>query len=190
MLPIVLGSASPRRLQLMRTIDPQVPQMIANIDEKAIRHHSPQALTVHIALAKSRWLRPYLGHDVILITADTVAIYDGQMREKPENESQARDFLESYRRLPVGAVTSIVAYHTGTYREILVTDQATVKFIPFTSDHIGAIIADGSVMTSAGGYFIEHPLFAGHVEWIQGDPETIMGLSTRLLRLMIEDLER
>jgi septum formation protein len=188
--PIILGSSSPRRLQLMQTIDPDVEQMIPDIDEKAIRHLSPQALTAAIALAKSRKLRPLIQDDKILVTADSVTVCGGELREKPETEAQAREFLRSYRKLPVSCVTSVVVYRTGTVREILVTDQATVKFMPFSAAQVNAIIAEASIFTSAGGFFIEHPLFADHVEWTEGDPETIMGLPTRLVRVMLEDIQR
>ena len=70
--------------------------MVADIDEKSIRRETPEELTRAIARAKADALMARIGESVLLITADTVVVYNGQIREKAETLDQAADFLREY----------------------------------------------------------------------------------------------
>lgn len=86
----------------------------ADIDEKAIRHTDPRQLVALLAEAKAEALRPQVeslraefdhdadssssGRDLILITCDQVVTHEGRILEKPENEAEARSFIEGYGR--------------------------------------------------------------------------------------------
>lgn len=49
--------------------------------------------------------------EFILVTADQIVLYKDEIREKPENESQALHFLSSYSNSSVSTISAIVATH-------------------------------------------------------------------------------
>jgi len=51
---------------------------------------------------------------VLLVTCDEVIVCDGQVREKPKDIEQAKEFLMSYNEHPAEAVCGVVVHNTGT----------------------------------------------------------------------------
>lgn len=67
-----------------------------------------------IAHAKAAALLPKIASPSILICSDQVIRCNGEVREKPENEEEARRFLKSYREHPAECINGVVVYNTGT----------------------------------------------------------------------------
>ncbi len=87
--PFILGSASPWRQTILQQHGFDFIVKPANIDEKAIRHHDPQQLVQLLAMAKARALIPH-HRDQIIVTCDQVVYCQNEIREKPENEAEAK----------------------------------------------------------------------------------------------------
>jgi len=71
-------------------------------------------MTVMIAKAKAAALLPKITTPSILICSDQVIRCNGEIREKPESEAQARQFLETYRTHPPECINGVVVYNTLT----------------------------------------------------------------------------
>jgi septum formation protein len=71
-------------------------------------------MTVMIAKAKAAVLLPKITTPSILICSDQVIRCNGEIREKPESEAQARQFLETYRTYPPECINGVVVYNTAT----------------------------------------------------------------------------
>jgi len=187
---IILGSQSPRRLEILRGVvsrEHTIEVMPADIDEKAIRNPNPSALTMAIARAKGEALLPRLTGDVIIVTADTVARCNGEVREKPVDADELRAFVTDYSEYPVMAITSVWVHRTGTRWTGSVTDAASVRFRPFDDGRLDRIVADAAFYGSAGGFLIEHPLMRDHLIRVDRDPDTVQGLPGRLVKLLVAD---
>ncbi|HXV27022.1 MAG TPA: Maf family protein [Candidatus Paceibacterota bacterium] len=198
---IILASQSPRRAEILRgVLPPGTSLTVVNpaIDEKAIRYPGPAALTMAIARAKNEAVAKLLSDDAIVVTADTVAVWEGEIREKPRDPAELRRFAISYGYAPVTAVTSVWVHRThavpaggpGTGYfgwSGSATDAASVSFSPFSDLELDAIVKEPAFYGSAGGFLIEHPLMKDHVLGIDGDAETIQGLPGRLVRLLLRD---
>jgi septum formation protein len=188
---IVMGSQSPRRLEILRTVVPKgmaIKVIPADIDEKAIRFAGASALTLAVALAKNRAVQLKLAWPAIVVTADTVAVCGGRIREKPETTDELRAFLDSYRNgLPAECVTSVVVVNTLTGFDPSATDTATVTFKWFGTARVEEIVRTQLFFGAAGGFIIKHPLFVDLIRSISGDPETVEGLPGRLTKLLIKD---
>ncbi|HYZ41741.1 MAG TPA: Maf family protein, partial [Stellaceae bacterium] len=92
--PLVLASASPRRLELLRQIG-LVPDEIdpANIDETPRRGEIPRAHAMRLAEDKARAVMPRHPGAYIL-AADTVVACGRRILPKTEDEASARSCLE------------------------------------------------------------------------------------------------
>src|SRR5712691_12018958 len=89
MVPLVLASASPRRLELLRQIG-IVPDRVdpADIDETPARGELPAAHVVRLAEAKARAVLPR-HPGAFLLAADTVVACGRRIQPKADDEETA-----------------------------------------------------------------------------------------------------
>ena len=187
---IILGSQSTRRLEILQAaVGPGHPIEVlpADIDEQAIRNPNPSALTMAIARAKSEAVELRISGDAVIVTADTVAVYDHVIREKPRSAGELRYFVKTYTDYHVDAVTSVWVHRIKTGWSGTVTDKATVHFRRIGPDLVERIVGDKAFYGSAGGFLIEHPLMKDRIRFVDGDPDTVQGLPGRLVGLLVRD---
>ncbi|TQD90791.1 hypothetical protein C1H46_023631, partial [Malus baccata] len=102
---IILGSASAARRQILAEMGYRFTVMTADIDEKSIRMDKPEELVMVLAEAKVHAIISRLQSDrqldgdapaTLLVTADTVVVYEGIVREKPSSKEEAWNFIKGY----------------------------------------------------------------------------------------------
>ena len=88
---LVLASASPRRLALLRQIGVEPDRVVApDVDETPLKQETPRALALRLALAKAEAARV---DDAVVLAADTVVACGRRLLPKAEQESEARACL-------------------------------------------------------------------------------------------------
>src|ERR1700730_18471517 len=92
--PLVLASASPRRLELLRQVG-LAPDVVdpADIDETPRRNEKPAALAWRLAVEKARAVAPR-HPGAFVLAADTVVACGRRILPKTEDEASARSCLE------------------------------------------------------------------------------------------------
>ncbi|CAB4287668.1 unnamed protein product [Prunus armeniaca] len=102
---IILGSASMARRKILAEMGYEFTILTADIDEKSIRMDKPEELVMVLAEAKADAIISRLqstsqpdedAHATLLITADTVVVYEGIIREKPSSKEEAWNFIKGY----------------------------------------------------------------------------------------------
>ncbi|MEM8632993.1 MAG: nucleoside triphosphate pyrophosphatase [Pseudomonadota bacterium] len=169
---LILGSASPRRLELLAQIG-VVPDEVraAEIDETPLPGEVPRLYCARTALGKLTAL-PHAG-DALTLCADTTVALGRRILGKPEDASEAREFLKalSGRR---HRVLSAVALRRGeTVRTRVV--GTIVRMKQLSALEIDAYIASGEWQGKAGGYGIQGRAEA-FVPWIRGSYSAVVGL--------------
>ena len=134
-LPIVLGSSSSSRRQILEMLQWPFEVMIPDIDEKVIRCDDHMKLPLLIAKAKAEAIWERISNSAppddqptapfILITSDQIVYYNGEIREKPVNEEKARLFLSSYSGRAVSTISAVVVTHWPSGRQSHDVDVAT-----------------------------------------------------------------
>lgn len=185
---IILGSQSVGRRQMMEEMGLEFEVMVSGIDEKAIRFEDPAELVTALAKAKAAALLNRIAGPAVLITSDQVAVCEGEIREKPLTEEEARRFLESYARFPVRTVTAVAATDTTSGRQLAGVDIASVRFSPFLSEEIEAFIASGEAFGLAGAFTIEGEAWGRHVLGIEGTRDSMIGLPKELTRKLVNGI--
>lgn len=186
-MKIILGSASKSRRRILERTGWPFEVMTADIDEKAIRSDDPKQLTLALARAKAEALLNRVHESAILITADQVVVCNGVIREKPENEAQAREYLESYATYPAEAVNGICVINTMTGKRADALDISKIKINPIPAAIINKLIEDRDIFSRAGGFSAEDPLLAPYVDYIEGTLDSIEGLPMYAVeRLILE----
>lgn len=171
---LVLASASPRRLELLRQIGIE-PQAVdpPDVDETPYPRELPVAHARRLAEAKAREVAGRHPGEFVL-AADTVVACGRRILPKAEDEATARSclaLLSGRRHRVLGGVGLICA--DGRYLHRLVT--TTVAFKRLTGAEIDAYVAAGEWHGKAGGYAIQGRA-AALVSWISGSYSNVVGL--------------
>lgn len=187
-MKIILGSKSAGRKKIMEEMGYEFNILVSDIDEKAIRFDDPKELTINIAKAKAISLQDKIFEPAILITSDSVVVCNNEILEKPQNEEEARKFLELYRDFPATVVSSVVVTNTLNSKQIFDVDAATIYFSPFSETEISNFIKDGSVFNNAGGFRIDNEEWGCHIKKIDGCRDCIIGLPKDITKRLISEI--
>ncbi len=183
-IPLVLASASPRRLDLLRQIGVTPQKVIsADINETPLKNEKPGMLVNRLAAEKARTVSESVKEKAYILAADTVVVMGGKVFGKPEDESEARVFLErlSGRSHDVVGGISLMA-PDGTQISRVVTTRVKVKRL--TDQEIEAYLSSNEWQGKAGGYGIQGP-FAMYIKEIHGSYTNIVGLCVYNTRQML-----
>lgn len=187
-MDIILGSKSKGRKKVLEDAGIDFKVMAADINEKIIRSDNYEKLPLLIAQAKTRKLLTKINGPAILITSDQIVVCNGKLREKPESEQQAREYLGSYSNFPAQTNTAVVVTNTINGKSAEGLDISTVFFKQIPSEIIDQIVLSGKAMDVAGGFLSEDPLFKPFIDRIEGDPTGVLGLPLKLTQKLINQV--
>jgi septum formation protein len=172
--PLVLASASPRRLDLLRqigiepaTIDP------AHLDETPLPHEPPRAYTLRMAKAKLAAVMPR-HPSMLVLAADSVVAVGRRILPKAETKEEAHAclaLLSGRRHRVLGAIA--VGSPGKAVRTRLV--ETAVRFKRLETAESEAYIASGEWRGKAGGYAIQGHA-ASFVSFLSGSYSNVVGL--------------
>jgi septum formation protein len=172
--PLVLASASPRRLDLLRQIGVEPTGIVpADLDETPLKQELPAAHAARLAAAKAAAVAA-LHPGALVLGADTVVACGRRILPKAETEAEARRCLAllSGRRHRVHGGVALVL-PGGRVLERLV--QTAVTFKVLSAEETESYIASGEWRGKAGGYAIQGRA-AALVRWIGGSYSNVVGL--------------
>ena len=183
---LILGSASPRRLELLAQIGITPVVIPADIDESTIRSTDPGTLVELLANAKHdavikriRTTDPTLLTDHWILTADTVVVLDDDVLEKPVDETEATRMMERLSGRTHRVITGITVSGPGgprtTHREI-----TAVTFVELAPVEIAWYVATGEWHDVSGGYRIQGR-GARYIASINGSHSNVVGLPLHLV---------
>jgi septum formation protein len=172
---IVLASASPRRLELLRSLGLDVDVVPSGYHEPDAPHLSPADLAAAHAREKLAAARARVGDPALpVVAADTVVDVDGVALNKPSGDADAARMLAmlSGRTHYVHTAFALaLPQQTATIEERSTT---AVRFHRLSPGDIAEYVATGEPLDKAGAYGIQG-LAAALVESIEGDLYTVMG---------------
>ncbi|WP_386683021.1 Maf family protein [Loktanella sp. R86503] len=171
-IKLILGSGSPRRLELLAQIG-VVPDAVSppDINEDATKGELPRDYVKRIAAQKSAAVAA--APDDIVLVADTTVALGRRIMGKPVDEAEARAFLSllSGRRHKVITAVVVKRGDKTWARDV----QTTVMMKRLSQPEIDSYIASGDWRGKAGGYAIQGPAGA-FVPWINGSFTGVVGL--------------
>lgn len=180
-IPIILASASPRRKELMEQAGFSFTVHTSNADE-ITEETSPGELAESLALLKANDVyqsikNEYKDTEFVVIGADTIVYYDGEVLGKPVDEQEAFDMLTMLSDRTHQVYTGVCIIYRGDLgKQVeLFHEKTDVTFYPTTSFEIKEYIKTGDPLDKAGAYGIQGP-FAIHVREINGDYNNVVGL--------------
>ena len=149
---VILASASPRRLDLLRQVGIE-PEIEPSHVEEVITSTVPDQVVMELSRQKAQDIAAlHTGEDAIVIGADTVVAYDGKILGKPKDEADAVRMIRSFQ---------------GKVHQVYVCSM--------TEQQIEDYVKTGEPMDKAGAYGIQGR-FAVWVKGISGDYNNVVGL--------------
>lgn len=180
---LVLASASPRRLELLKQLGIAPGKVApADIDETPKKLELPAQYARRIASEKARKVAAAHAGDIVL-AADTVVGVGRRILPKAETEDEARACLAllSGRRHDVLTAVSCIA--GGVQRDKLVV--SVVKFKRLSAAEVADYINSGEWKGKAGGYAIQGRA-AALIPFISGSYSNIVGLPLYETKALLE----
>lgn len=177
---LVLASASPRRLELLRIMGLEPMVLPADVDETPLEGEKPADLVARLATSKAGHVAagPGVPEHALIVAGDTVIDIDGEVFGKPTDEADAVHMLQALAGRSHFVQTGMaVAYRNGdTVTTELLVDETEVWLRPYTADDIAWYVQSGEPMGKAGAYAIQG---RGSllVERIAGSYQSVVGLS-------------
>jgi septum formation protein len=196
--PLILGSASPRRRELLEQLHVPFVVHAADVDERVLSNESPDDYLVRIVRTKLAAVRGCLSVELrqrasLILVADTTVLASSlggtvAILGKPADRDEARRMVERLSgtthevrtRFALGDVVALEPLH----EETVVT---RVTFRAVAVDEATAYAASGEGMDKAGGYAAQGAASA-FVSRIDGSYSNVVGLPTCELSLALRKL--
>ena len=194
MKKIILGSASPRRRELMAQIGLEFEVVVSN-KEEYYESTIPEEIVKELALMKAENVTSELEakrqlKDMVIIGADTIVVLDDQILGKPRDEEEAFEMLTNLqgRAHQVFTGTAILSYdETGERLVQNQTSETKVYVHEMNRDEILSYIKSGEPMDKAGAYGIQGA-FAAYIDRIEGDYYNVVGLPVSYLYQQLKNI--
>jgi septum formation protein len=187
---IVLASASPARLAMLRAAGLEPKVMVSGVDETVFSAATPAELAGQLARAKAAavaaGLRDRLAGGLV-IGCDSLLDLDGRALGKPASAAEAAARWREMSGRTGTLVTGHCVIDAATGRRAAAVAATTVRFGTPSEREIAAYVASGEPLAVAGAFTLDGR-GGWFVDGIDGDHGNVLGISLPLLRRLLADL--
>jgi septum formation protein len=183
---IVLASASPARLGVLRAagLDPEV--VVSGVDETAFTATTAAELVGLLAQAKAAAVARGQA-DGLVIGCDSLLDLDGRALGKPASAGEAAARWREMSGRTGTLVTGHCVINAATGQQAAAVAATRVRFGSPSEEEIAAYVASGEPLSVAGAFTLDGR-GGWFVDGINGDYGTVLGVSLPLLRRLLADL--
>jgi septum formation protein len=174
---VILGSGSPRRVQLMQESGYQFTQYVIEVDESFDPSMATELVAEHLAIKKSQAHTP--NQQDLIITADSIVVINNTILGKPKDANQATEYLNMLSNTSHLVHTGVCIRSTEKMKSFTATSEVWMRKL--TDDEIEHYVTHYAPYDRAGSYGIQDWLGHNCVEKIVGSYTNIMGLPTARL---------
>lgn len=191
MKKIILASKSKDRSKLFRHIGIPFEILITNIDEENYkkRFTDPFELVSELAKAKALFAKETLLKnkiDAIIIAADTIVEFQGEIIGKANNDNEAFEILKKLEGSSHNLITGIAITETDNSKLIVDSDITIVEFNNLSIEEIWSYINTKEWIGRAGAYSIRDKasLF---IHKINGSSSNVIGLPMQKIYYILKN---
>ena len=183
--PLVLASASPRRVALLRQAGAEFAVVDPGPDRAWPGGAEPRHGVRALALEKARRVA-VTRRDAVVVGADTVVVVRGERLGKPADRAAARAMLQKLHGRQHEVWTGLAVVRGREQRTA--SERTLVRMAKLSERDVEEYLKSGESLDKAGGYGIQG-LAGQFVKAIEGDYFNVVGLPLARLRALLEDFE-
>jgi len=181
---LILASASPRRIELLKMLGCKFQIMPSKVEEKINPCLSPIQNVKRLSCLKALDIASKIS-DGIVIAADTMVVLGKTILGKPKNKKEAYKMLKNLSGKTHQVITGLAVTDGKTKRMLQDFVITKVKFRKLNKNLIDKYIASSEPLDKAGAYGIQGK-GALLVESIKGDYFNVVGLPLNALNQLLE----
>jgi septum formation protein len=186
--PLVLASASPRRISLLQQIGLTVDIRPSRVPEVFDGTLSAEDNAKMLALGKAREVSRDIRRGIV-VGADTIVNVDGRLLAKPETPAEAVQMLQRLSGRTHRVVTGIALVDCPSGVSLTDAETTEVTFRPLPREEIEEYVAGGSPMDKAGAYGIQDDYGAVFVTRIEGCFYNVVGFPLARFYLRLTEFQ-
>ena len=171
---IILGSASPRRKELLKSLGIDFEIRVKDLKEEYPKNLKEKEISEFLAIQKSEQLSKTLKSDEILITADTIVVKDDRVLSKPKDKLEAKEMLQFLSGDEHSVITSVCLRNK--QKQEIFSSTTKVFFKSLSAAEIDFYVKEYKPFDKAGAYGIQEWIGLVGVEKIEGSYFNVMGL--------------
>lgn len=177
---IILGSNSPRRVELLRGLDINFEaKPMPDIDETYPSKLWREEIPVYLSKLKADAYKGQMDDNTLLITADTIVWLNSEVYGKPKDEADAKRILRTLSGQTHEVITGVCL--TTKARQKTFFAVSKVKFAQLEKEEIDYYIENYKPYDKAGAYGVQEWIGYIGVESLTGSFYNVMGLPVRML---------
>ncbi len=190
MTAIVLASASPARLAVLRAagLEPEV--VVSGVDETVFSAATPAELAGQLARAKAAAVAADLPDQLagaLVIGCDSLLDLGGRALGKPASAVEAAACWREMSGQSGTLVTGHCVINAATGQQAAAVEATTIRFGAPSERQIAAYVASGEPLAVAGAFTLDGR-GGWFVDGIDGDHGNVLGISLPLLRRLLSEL--
>lgn len=168
---IILASGSPRRKEILDLAELDFGVMPSNAEEITTKT-APHEVVMELALIKAKDIYEKTDKQSMVVGADTVVAYQGQILGKPADKEDAKRMLFMLSGQTHEVYTGVCVIEDGEAKTFY--EETKVTFYEISEDEIDHYIETGEPMDKAGSYGIQGKA-AVFIKGIEGDYYNVVG---------------
>ena len=176
---IILGSSSPRRNELLKSLGFDFVINPSNADEDYPLNLKGYEIPVFLAKKKASSFNGVLTETDLLITADTIVWCEGEIFNKPINFEEGKLMLQTLSGKMHEVFTAVCLKSAN--KQIIFYDATKVYFKKFTNEEIEYYLNKYKPYDKAGSYGVQEWIGYIGIEKIEGSFYNVMGLPVKKL---------
>jgi septum formation protein len=186
-MKLILASTSPRRAQILKEAGLTFSVLSSAVDETPLPEEIPQQLVQRLADAKAELVAARTIGPAIVIAADTVVTFDGNILGKPKSTEDARRMLEQLSGRTHAVLTGVSVIRLPDMERRQFVESTLVHFDQISGEEILRYLATEEPYDKAGAYAIQGR--AGrYIPRIEGCYFNVVGLPLSRVFTAIQEL--
>lgn len=174
MTKLILASKSPRRQQLMQMMGIDFELRTKSVEENFSPDTPVEEVPKLLAEKKARAFSSEIRANELILTADTVVIFQNEILGKPQDLSEAKQTLQKLSGQTHQVVTGVCLYSQA--QSITFSDSSLVFFEQLSEGEIDYYLQVAPPMDKAGAYGIQDWIGLIAVKRMEGCYYNVMGL--------------
>ncbi len=176
---LILGSGSPRRQELLKSLGFEFVLKPVNADESFPLNLKASEIPIYLAQKKANAYPDKLKNNDLLITADTIVWCNEKVLNKPADFEEGKKMLNTLSGRMHEVFTAVCLKNSE--KEIVFYDNSKVFFKELKNEEIEYYLTNFSPFDKAGGYGVQDWIGYIGIDRIEGSFYNVMGLPVKKL---------